>query len=84
MCKHLVIFVFAALATLKPQAGLVAPQVAPASQPAAVVRVHLEFHQIISMHIFVINLSEIFSSLSCSLVEICVLLGCGRRAHGGQ
>lgn len=30
-------FVFAALATLKPQAGLVAPQAVPASQPAAAV-----------------------------------------------
>ena len=29
--------VFAALATLKPQAGLVAPQAVPASQPSAVV-----------------------------------------------
>lgn len=32
------------MATLKPQAGLVAPQVAPASQPAAVVSVHLDVH----------------------------------------
>lgn len=39
-----VLLAFAALATLKPQAGLVAPQVAPASQPAAVVSVHLDFY----------------------------------------
>lgn len=34
---HIVLFTFAALATLKPQAGLVAPQAVPASQPAAAV-----------------------------------------------
>jgi len=34
-----VLVLFTALATLKPQAGLVAPQAAPASQPAAVVSV---------------------------------------------
>lgn len=39
--------ILAALATLKPQAGLVAPQVAPASQPAAVVSVHLDFFQLL-------------------------------------
>lgn len=39
---------FAALATLKPQAGLVAPQVAPASQPAAVVSAHGEFLQLVN------------------------------------
>lgn len=32
-----VFFLFTALATLKPQAGLVAPQAVPASQPAAAV-----------------------------------------------
>lgn len=43
-----VMLIFAALATLKPQAGLVAPQVAPASQPAAVVSVHWKFLQLVN------------------------------------
>lgn len=46
---------FTALATLKPQAGLVAPQAIPASQPTAAVSDWLLFYFILSWQILITN-----------------------------
>lgn len=76
-------FFFTALATLKPQAGLVAPQAIPASQPAAAVSDRLFIPANKTQMRNNPNLVNLLPHLTSTESVICVS-GCWWRAYGDQ